>query len=83
MDTRSKKAPGVDQNAAIQKVDEEQYIIQPDLIKSDATYREAVIYNLVHKLNHLDVLDRKYSDKLNQIETFPAWIKFYVHIPCN
>lgn len=51
MDTRSKKAPGVEKDVAIQKVDEEKYIIQPDIIKSNSTYREAVIYNLVQSLN--------------------------------
>lgn len=84
MDKRQvKKSAQEIEDQSLHKVTEENYIIKTDKIQSDKAFKEAVIYNLVKKLDSLDHLKKKYNEQLDGIETYPSFIKYYVHLPCK
>ena len=85
MDTRTKKTfDPSDQTdtSSIHKISDDKYLISPDKIYVDNAYKEAVIYNLVKKLDSLDAMNKRYAEELEKVETYPSWIKYYVHVPC-
>jgi len=82
MDTRqNKKSAEEIENQSLHKVTDENYIIKTDKIQADKAFKEAVIFNLVKKLDSLDHLKKKYNEQLDGIETYPSFIKYYVHLP--
>ena len=83
MDKRLKQAEEKKEDAALVEVGEDKYIIKVDKVSTDNAYKESIIYNLVQKLSHLDEMKRGYNDALEKVETYPTWIKYYVHLQCT
>mgnify|MGYP007115683376 CR=1 FL=1 len=69
MDKRqAKKSAQEIEDQSLHKVAEENYIIKTDKIQTDKAFKEAVIYNLVKKLDSLDHLKKKYNEQLDGIK---------------
>lgn len=83
MDKRLKQVEEKKEDAALVEVGEDKYIIKVDKVSTDNAYKESVIYNLVQKLSYLDEMKRGYNDALEKVETYPPWIKYYVHLQCR
>ena len=61
----------------------DQFIIKTDKVQTSATFMESMIYSLVHKLDCIDDLNTQYYQNLGDVETYPKFLKYYIHIPCN
>jgi hypothetical protein len=73
-----------DQNENVKKVVKEreiELIVPKEELIHTSSFKESFIYNLTQKLLILNSMKQKYDLKLQQVETFPAFAKFYVHIP--
>jgi len=86
MDTRQKQTIEdvvKSKKATIKKIDDNSYLIPTNKFEVDNAYKEAVIYNLVKKLDSLDAMNKRYAEELEKVETFPSWMKYYLHVPCK
>lgn len=81
MDTRIVDKDSLDQK--YQQDENQNYLIPIEKIQEEKAFKEALIFNIVKKLDSMNGMKRTYDEQLLEKETWPSFLKYYIHTPCN